>query len=556
MTKTTILLPGLIPAKINSMIHKNFNGVKSMPKRPVRVIKVSDVPRASTSREASPSASVNNDPSELVLMPHQVNHFRKLFSVLETKPSCVDFSQTGGGKTFIAMKMALTRNLRVFIVCPASTQGMWKKLTSEYGVSVEVIISYESLRGRSNKLNHSYLTRGGTKKDPFFHASSKMKTLIDGNGIDNEGILVIYDEAQKMKNLKTTTVKAAHGLSNEIAKAFNSRGSTKSRIMLLTASPLEKIEHSYPLMLAMGLSDSMSVSTYDPSKGDHDLRGFKQIYDTCISLDEDITVNVADSITASSKIKHIRNICFELFAEVIVPFMGSGVECERQGIYRDRFCNIDNDDDKTTMDEGMSILRESINITNGEGTINQGSLGAITTALKTMETAKLGIIAREAKAVLDENENNKVLIFVNYISSFDKIADYLEDYGVAIFFGKTKKIDRNNIVAKYQEQNSDLRVIIANTSVGGVGLSLDDQDGNYPRYVFVVPTYNFITLYQACGRVDRAKTASIPHIKFIYSKEHEMEKRILLSLKDKSEVLRRVTKSTEEYPGDFIQEYA
>ena len=534
---------------------ENVNDEKIQVKaRPIRARPVRNSPIASTSREPSPSTSTH-EATELILMSHQVAHYGTLSQVLEYQVSVIDYSQTGGGKTFVAMKTALDRNLRVVIICPASTQSMWKELTTEYGVSVEAIMSYASFRGRSNKLNHPYLIRSGGKKDPVFHPSSKTKKLIDGDGIDNEGILVIYDEAQNMKNLKTATVKAAHGLSNGIAYAFKSRLSTKSRIMLLSASPFDKEEHAYSLMAGMGLTDSLSISTYDPATGQHDLNGFSQIYDKCRELNEDVTVTVAGSVTSSTKIKQIRIICYELFINVIGPFMGSGIECERQGIYRDKFFGMNNDDDKTTMDEGMNILKKSVNINGQEGTVVQGSLGAITTALKTMETAKLNIIIRAARKVLDENENNKVLIFVNYISSFDKIKDELYDYGAEILFGKTKIADRTEIVDKYQEQNNDLRVIISNTQVGGVGLSLDDQDGEFPRYVFVVPTYNFITLYQACGRVDRSKTKSVPHIKFIYSKEHELEKKILLSLAKKSDVLRSLTKSTEEYPGDFEQEY-
>ena len=555
MAKTSTIPPRIAPLKRVSPIRENLKTEKTQVKTPPpRVRYVKKEHTASTSRETSPASSTH-DSTELVLMDHQVAHYGKLSLVLEEQVSVLDYSQTGGGKTFVAMKTALDHNLRVFIVCPASTQSMWAELTKEYGVSVEAIMSYASFRGRSNKLNHPYLIRSGGKKDPVFRSSPKTKKLIDGDGIDNEGILVIYDEAQNMKNLKTATVKAAHGLSDGIACAFKSHRSTKSRIMLLSASPFDKVEHAYSLMAGMGLTDSLSVSTYDPATGKHDLNGFSQIFNKCLELNEEETITVAGSVTSSTKIKQIRNICYEMFVNIIGPYMGSGIECARQGIYRDKFFSINNDNDKTTMDEGMNILKKSVNISGDAGTVVQGSLGAITTALKTMETAKLNIIIRAAREVLNENENNKVLIFVNYISSFDKIKDELEDFGAAILYGKTKISDRTEIVAKYQETNSDLRVIISNTQVGGVGLSLDDQNGNFHRYVFVVPTYNFITLYQACGRVDRSKTRSVPHIKFIYSREHELEKRILLSLVQKSDVLRRLTKSTEAYPGDFEQEY-
>ena len=150
-----------------------------------------------------------------------------------------------------------------------------------------------------------------------------------------------------------------------------------------------------------------------------------------------------------------------------------------------------------------------------------------------------------------DTPNSKVVIFVTYKTSFVILKEHSEKYGVSILNGSVPMKKRDGIVATFQAPNNDVRVIICHPIVGGVGLSLDDQHGGFPRHVFIMPSYNFIDLYQACGRVDRSLTKSVPYIRFVYVLGAELEMMIINALARKSAVSRNASQSTEVYPGEF-----
>jgi superfamily II DNA or RNA helicase len=65
--------------------------------------------------------------------------------------------------------------------------------------------------------------------------------------------------------------------------------------------------------------------------------------------------------------------------------------------------------------------------------------------------------------------------------------------------------------------NSDSkRIMIANIKAGGIGISLHDLHGNYPRASIISPNFSAFELVQALGRVWRqgGKTKSYQNIVF------------------------------------------
>lgn len=78
--------------------------------------------------------------------------------------------------------------------------------------------------------------------------------------------------------------------------------------------------------------------------------------------------------------------------------------------------------------------------------------------------------------IIEAIENNhKVLVFVNYISSIDSICKVLEENGIEYLkmTGKTK--DRQTVVDKFQNNNR-YKVFIMTLKTGGVGLNLTSAD--------------------------------------------------------------------------------
>lgn len=81
----------------------------------------------------------------------------------------------------------------------------------------------------------------------------------------------------------------------------------------------------------------------------------------------------------------------------------------------------------------------------------------------------------ELKAVLSES-SGKVIIWATYRRDIENIKLALQkDYGmssVATYFGDTEAEERQNIVTKFQDPDSDLRFFVGNPRTGGYGLTL------------------------------------------------------------------------------------
>ena len=140
-----------------------------------------------------------------------------------------------------------------------------------------------------------------------------------------------------------------------------------------------------------------------------------------------------------------------------------------------------------------------------------------------------------------------------YIDSIFYLDKELKKYGSLIMYGDTKIKDRDIVIGKFQQDSNECRVFISNTKVGGFGISLDDRFGYRRRYMFIIPTYNFIDLHQATGRIHRGTTESKATIRFIYSREAKSEASVLNAIARKTEITKNVIYQTNGilFPGDY-----
>jgi superfamily II DNA or RNA helicase len=120
-----------------------------------------------------------------------------------------------------------------------------------------------------------------------------------------------------------------------------------------------------------------------------------------------------------------------------------------------------------------------------------------------------------------ETKKGKLIIVVRFIDHINRIYNFLKkEYGIdaGIISGFTT--DRFKIVKKFQEPNLDLRILLVSIETGGVGISLDDQFGTFPRTIFMLPTFNSIELIQCLGRIFRRNTQSNSKVYVLYG-QHE-----------------------------------
>ena len=543
-------------------------------------------PVVSSTLPSVPSAGPS-EPVPIFLMDHQLEHgTRVVEEMLPQHIGIVDTTETGGGKSFICMRTALYYGLRLLVVCPSTLRDQWRELTTIHGVPLVACLSYRELCGtKKSGVSHGFLNRVDSDTGVSFVPTPLFEDLINGRDLvqtpegptmSGRGVLVVFDECQKGKNGRSLTSIAMCALTRLIASINQS-----SRVMALSASPFDKPEHAFSLIKMIGLNrkpllhpDGSLVAdvdgkpvyeffdtlyTYNRSTRQYTLTGYDAVLWWANLFDPEVASTVY--IEQMNK-KSIDKACYELYERVIKRFVSSAcdpVEHEFDLDARSYFAQVD-PESLWYLEESEKKLRRFAGFRfedDGTGTVkmDSGSMGRINLALQGLERAKLPTLVRLTLTQLEADPMCKVLVYVTNKSSVNYLYENLSSRGVpcATLNGDTKQKDRKAIIDKYQEDSGELRVIIASHTVGGEGHSLDDQHGNRERYTFAVPNYYFINLYQLCGRTDRAKTKSQPHVYFIYSSRVTSETAVLDALVRKSSTARGALATGERivFPGEF-----
>jgi len=125
--------------------------------------------------------------------------------------------------------------------------------------------------------------------------------------------------------------------------------------------------------------------------------------------------------------------------------------------------------------------------------------------------------------------------------------------------GAVHKTNRPAIVRAFQEASTKNRLLISNLRVIALGLSLDDTDGNYPRFAFGSPSYKVMELHQWSRRCYRTMTRSNVVVRIVYG-GLPLETSILNAIVRRSKTAKEVTsfqghEDTEVlFPGDYRSE--
>jgi hypothetical protein len=154
----------------------------------------------------------------------------------------------------------------------------------------------------------------------------------------------------------------------------------------------------------------------------------------------------------------------------------------------------------------------------GSGTRNT-HLGSVATVIK---------IARK---IMTDTPQSKVVVIGKFIDQLDFIASSLEEFGVVQLDGRTK--NRLQVLDMFQEPSVDIRVIVTSAQVGGVGVNLDDQDGNFPRHMLILPSYECIDMIQCIGRIYRSNTKSEANVTVVYNNQISCPIKNCLEVKSK-----------------------
>jgi Helicase conserved C-terminal domain/Type III restriction enzyme, res subunit len=489
-------------------------------------------------------------PEPLQLWDSQKIHFARILGILNKHYAYYDTSETGAGKTHVTIAIAIAFRLSLFVVAPLSLIPMWKEMAKKYGVKIVTAITYDKLRGVNGKCTHGYLGTTGNNNcgHELYMATNALKEVIQ------DGVLVVFDESHRLKNIKTKNHASAHAIVNAVVGS-----GSRSRICCLSASPADNIDQAESLLKLMGVILMSDLYIYDRSANEYTPTGIEQAFLYCNRLDPDATHSIYDRSSVSRYT--VNRMCYDFFVDIIRKHQASSMKkpvLEASISIRNMFCRVTRKEAEELLAVRERIIKDT-GYDKGKGVFvtDRGAVLKIMMGVhQHIEFIKLRIFIRLALTRLKYTTNDKVLIYVWYTQSITKLKEELAEYNPMILNGSVPVDKRAEVIANFQRPDNEHRLIIANVRVGGVGLSLDDTDGRFPRTQLVSPAYRMTDLHQSSGRIYRGTTKSLASVRFIYANNFKEEARIILALQKKSTIARSVLYNDEGVilPGDY-EEY-
>jgi SNF2 family DNA or RNA helicase len=110
-------------------------------------------------------------------------------------------------------------------------------------------------------------------------------------------------------------------------------------------------------------------------------------------------------------------------------------------------------------------------------------------------------------------KGRSIVIFINFTRSRETLYNNIKS--CVQIYGDQSVQDREDAISLFQADKC--RVMIAQIQAGGVGLSLHDLRGEFPRIALVSPTNNPYDLKQCLGRINRAGAKSPAFQYIIYA---------------------------------------
>jgi hypothetical protein len=561
----------------------------------------------------------NTKPIELY--PYQTKHKKTLEDILDKSPFAFDFSMLGTGKTYTTssfMTDDATPFKHLISITPVSVKSKWKTMERDHGVPIYKSVSYCELRSvKFKQPKHGLLVRrdfmepvkhangtDGERESVEYRCSQEYRDLV------NEGILLVIDEIQNIKNInnqleackelmrpiiegffkqryltpideqiskvekqiadfKDKTCNSCVNKKEQLTKLNEQRSALmsntgKSRILLLSGSPIDKKQQVIHLYRALQIMESDRLSAFNPQTWNIIWKGMAEIQQYFIdNWGGDAVYEVCFSFPyGEPRDNELEEYGYRLFQRVMKKNISSSMMPPKQKSHlykRNAFYSLAIEHDVELLQKGVIQLGTSTHFNQDLNTVNFGndgmeSLQGIIRALTMIETAKISLFVRVAQSALDENPNQKVVICVNYTETINDLMELLDEYNPLRMDGGLSAKQRGKVIEAFQLPTTDNRLLIGNLSVCSTGIDLDDQDGNFPRLCLVSPNYSTITLYQLSHRFQRANTKSDAAIHFVFCKE-AAELSILNALAKKSNIMKEVTDQQVEYgvvfPGDY-----
>ena len=387
------------------------------------------------------------------LLPYQVGAVRSLCNSLLNHNGALDASDTGTGKTYVALAVAYCLGRPIYAVSPIAVLSSWKRAAEFMGVE-------STLAGCSN---YEKLRRGTSPE------VSIVEETYDGKTIDKmvwnlpPGTVIAFDECHRMKDYTTSNSRLGMAALRQNYTVLGMSATAADNPMQMkfvgTLTGLTTASGFFPWMMKNRVVRGRFGLEF--VGGPETLREISaKIFPTRGSR-----IRIAD-LGDQFPETQIRYEAYNL----------NGAAAEIDAVYAEMECEL-----------AALASREAK---------DRGEL-ALTILLRARQKVELLKCPALVQVVQDAiSEGKRVVVLVNFDATLDVLASKLGTS--CVLRGGQSQVVREANIATFQADREPL--ILGNIRVGGVGVSLHGKD----RLALIMPTFSGQDALQAFGRVHRA----------------------------------------------------
>jgi superfamily II DNA or RNA helicase len=395
--------------------------------------------------------------------PEQQEAIDHHVGVLEQYDATVEGSDTGVGKTIIALGVAKALGLPFLVVAPKSALSAWRDTAERMGVKPEGVVNIEKLKTG----NTPWVTREAKKR---FHWTLPI------------GALLIIDEAHRC---------GGHNTQNAFLIAATKV--RRMKVMAVSATIADSPLRLRALGYLLGLHKFTDFYTWASKLG--------------VFRNQWGSLQFTKGRQGEAHMRQLHgNIYPERGHRVSIADLDWFPECETFATAYD-LENHTKEVKKIYADLAAEVRSEN----------HDNPLVAMLRARQRAEACKVPLLMDLIQEYVLE-ENKSVVVFVCFRDTIHRLEEALVEKKFPFLHSKIIGLqteeERNEEKRKFLD--NETRLCLCTASAGGIAIDLDDQHGTHPRISLITPSYSAVELKQVLGRIHRAssKSKAIQYILF------------------------------------------
>lgn len=428
----------------------------------------------------------------------------------------VDTSDTGAGKSYVAMAVCRQRGLQPVIICRKAAFSAWKKVAAYFGFDNPTISNCEKVRNGNSPL--------GTWRQKKREGKRSIKIF---EWALPAGSLLILDELHWYAGNRTLN-------SQLLTAATYQRITTLGASATVADSPLKLRAIGHALGLHKGHDFDEWAYAHGCEKGKFGLeftcgipRG--RLYKFS-HVDKDTDKPVFTIVPEVSEELAQKRLAVMQRIHQTIAKSGRGVRIRIDDV--PGFPEVEivphlmNFDTCAEIEVAYDELQWELNQMKKTG----DRLGIMRKAHQKIELLKVELVAEEVNELVEQGYS--VPIFTNFTASLEKLCELCKtDCRV---FGTQSTTDRNRSLEEFQANAK--HVIVLNNQAGGESIGLHDLLGQRQRISYIFPTFWATALRQVLGRSRRDGALSKSICRIAYAAD-TIEETIMDSVSTKLERL-------------------